>query len=292
MDFDTIVDLAMRGSRWRAPDMSEKVASGIASNDRVIGRWPGGHGVQAGEWGVTWVDGFQTPIVEMSAPGSGWELVEPGASGKDLPEPLPGTKRWYEQLAGRCTGTKALVSNGGPGVVRIELRKPVEKAKAEDLWDELIRFQSEPRSPLRIELYQVAGEVRSRSGARCGIEVDSPKHTRGRTSSVGRNGVLGGDGGGVMASRLLTDVGRAALALLELNRKPTVPEVHPVVEAYRALPGNSAGGSLHVVLDDGNVDDGSVQFCIEWADDAGDEDGVALGKVLLRMSKTQRKKLG
>jgi hypothetical protein len=73
--------------------------------------------------------------------------------------------------------------------------------------------------------------------------------------------------------------------------KPTVPEVMPLVRAYYAKEENGAGGSLHIVLDDGNVEDSSVEFCIEEAEKRGDKDGVELGKILLRMSKTQRNKL-
>jgi hypothetical protein len=74
-------------------------------------------------------------------------------------------------------------------------------------------------------------------------------------------------------------------------RKPTVPEVLPLVEAYYALPGNSVGGSLHVVLDDGNVEDDHVRSCLEYARERGDKEGVELAEVLLRMSRTQRNKL-
>ena len=73
--------------------------------------------------------------------------------------------------------------------------------------------------------------------------------------------------------------------------KPTVTEVKPKMRKYAALPGNSVGGSLHIVLDDGNVDDGSVRHCIEWARERDDVAGVELGEILLRMSRTQRKKL-
>lgn len=73
--------------------------------------------------------------------------------------------------------------------------------------------------------------------------------------------------------------------------KPTVPEVLPLVAAYYSIRNNGAGGSLHTVLDDGNVHDHSVQFCIEYAGDS-DFRGRALGHILLAMSKTQRLKLG
>ena len=73
--------------------------------------------------------------------------------------------------------------------------------------------------------------------------------------------------------------------------KPTVPEVLPIMRRYLDTEGNSAGGSLHIVLDDGNVSDGDVLFCIEYAKERCDKAGVELAEILLRMSKTQRKKL-
>lgn len=73
--------------------------------------------------------------------------------------------------------------------------------------------------------------------------------------------------------------------------KPTIPDVVSDFTDYREKPGNGAWGSLHIVLDDGNVTDDDVRFCIDWAEHNGDSDGKRLGEVLLRMSKTQRKKL-
>jgi len=74
--------------------------------------------------------------------------------------------------------------------------------------------------------------------------------------------------------------------------KPTLPDVAPLVHAYRALPGNAAGGNFHLVLDNKNVDDSHVQFCLDQARSAGDTAGVELGEALLEMSRTQRLKLG
>lgn len=73
--------------------------------------------------------------------------------------------------------------------------------------------------------------------------------------------------------------------------KPTIPDVIDRFRAYFAQPSNGAWGSLHIVLDDNNVDDDSVRFCIENAQQKGDVDGEALARILLRMSKTQRLKL-
>jgi hypothetical protein len=73
--------------------------------------------------------------------------------------------------------------------------------------------------------------------------------------------------------------------------KPTVPEVLPMVYAYRDTEGNGAGGSLHSVFDDGNLEDRHIKGCIECAKGRGDAAGVELGETLLRMSRTQRRKL-
>jgi len=61
--------------------------------------------------------------------------------------------------------------------------------------------------------------------------------------------------------------------------------------AYHEAPLNGAWGSLHIVLDDGNVDDSSVRHCKDWAVERGDAEGAALADILLTMSKTQRHKL-
>lgn len=72
--------------------------------------------------------------------------------------------------------------------------------------------------------------------------------------------------------------------------KLTIPEVSARFAAYHEK--HLAWGSLHVVLDDQNIEDHSVRFCIEAAEKDGDEEGAALGRILLQMSKTQRLKIG
>lgn len=73
--------------------------------------------------------------------------------------------------------------------------------------------------------------------------------------------------------------------------KPTVPDVRRMAEAYYAKDGNACGGALHIVLDDGNVDDDDVQFCLATAREQHDQDGVTLAEQFLQMSRTQRKKV-
>jgi DNA-binding transcriptional regulator YiaG len=78
--------------------------------------------------------------------------------------------------------------------------------------------------------------------------------------------------------------------VIELSA-PTIPDALPLIRAYCAKPGNTEGGSLHIVLSDGNVKDRDVKLCLGRAAVLGDEDGVALARMLLRMSRTQRSKI-
>jgi len=84
------------------------------------------------------------------------------------------------------------------------------------------------------------------------------------------------------------------LAAATFSEKPTVPEVMPFVWLFRDLSDarNGAGGSLHIVLQDPNYKDYHVQSCVDFAAKRGDRPGEELGKILLRMSQTQRRKLG
>jgi hypothetical protein len=72
----------------------------------------------------------------------------------------------------------------------------------------------------------------------------------------------------------------------------TVSEVLPIIREYYNKPGNGNGGSLHIVLEDDNVADKHIKWCITHAVEVGDSGGEYLGRILLTMSKTQRLKLG
>lgn len=79
--------------------------------------------------------------------------------------------------------------------------------------------------------------------------------------------------------------------------KPTVPDVLPLVRRlYKDIDvcsrgSGCVGGHLHIVLDDCNVEDGHVAYCYEQAKLDDCDTCVALCKLLLEMSKTQRSKL-
>lgn len=63
----------------------------------------------------------------------------------------------------------------------------------------------------------------------------------------------------------------------------------PACRSYYAK--HAAGGSLHIVLDDGNLCDHNVDFCIKFAQKEGDRQGEALARLIRSASYTQRKKL-
>lgn len=73
--------------------------------------------------------------------------------------------------------------------------------------------------------------------------------------------------------------------------KPTIPEVLPLINQYAREDGNSNGGSFHIVLEDGNVTDHNVEFCLKESCDRNEILGVLIGEKLLLMSKTQRLKI-
>jgi hypothetical protein len=81
-------------------------------------------------------------------------------------------------------------------------------------------------------------------------------------------------------------------AYASAGQKPRdVRDVSALVKHFYEKPGNGAGGSLHIVLDDGNIEDDSIAFCRKWAADRDDRMGVALCDVLILCSQTQRRKL-
>lgn len=77
----------------------------------------------------------------------------------------------------------------------------------------------------------------------------------------------------------------------EQRAKPAIPEVLPLITRFAKVPENNVGGCLHIVFDDGNVDDSSVQSCLDYAIERSDSLAIEVAEVLLRMSKTQRLKL-
>lgn len=48
------------------------------------------------------------------------------------------------------------------------------------------------------------------------------------------------------------------------------------------------GGNLHIVLEDGNLEDNHIQYCIQSALDEMDGDGAVLGNWLLKLTPEER----
>ena len=70
--------------------------------------------------------------------------------------------------------------------------------------------------------------------------------------------------------------------------RPTVPDVLLITNALYARPGGGAGCCLHLVLDDNNLSDGDVEYCLHLARDRGHTDCLALGLLLLQMKRAAR----
>lgn len=70
----------------------------------------------------------------------------------------------------------------------------------------------------------------------------------------------------------------------------TLPEVIDRFIAYHSRHDNW-GQALHIALDDDNVDDSSILFCIRTAIELGDTEAELLARIMLQLTKTQRGKI-
>lgn len=73
--------------------------------------------------------------------------------------------------------------------------------------------------------------------------------------------------------------------------KALLPPVVELCNEYLAMPGNGSGGSLHIVLDDGNLQDHHIQYCRDFASDRGDWRGAVLADKILALTRSQRHRL-
>lgn len=71
--------------------------------------------------------------------------------------------------------------------------------------------------------------------------------------------------------------------------KPTVLDVLPLVRAIYKR--HVTGCCLHILTDDGNVENQDAQFCLEQARASGHADCLAAAELLAQMTKTQRLKV-
>lgn len=76
-----------------------------------------------------------------------------------------------------------------------------------------------------------------------------------------------------------------------LDQEPTIEQLLDATKEFYQMPNNECGGSLHVVLDDGNLDRKTLLFAIDYALARADYEAVFLAKMLLKVDILKRKLL-
>lgn len=76
--------------------------------------------------------------------------------------------------------------------------------------------------------------------------------------------------------------------MLAIHAPFTARDVRALISAFRDRDENALGGNLHLVIEDGNLDDGSVQMCLDLARKNGDAIGEVIAAALLTMTEEQR----
>ena len=71
--------------------------------------------------------------------------------------------------------------------------------------------------------------------------------------------------------------------------RPTLQQVSELARAYLAK--HMTGGALHIVLEDGNVEDDQVTWCDGYAAGLGDEEAQRLAAALRLLTEAQRRAL-
>lgn len=73
--------------------------------------------------------------------------------------------------------------------------------------------------------------------------------------------------------------------------RPTFAFMRGIIDAYKALPGNMGGGCLWPVLEEHLYSDANVAYCLGYARNNNDPDGVFLGKLLLQFTESERREI-
>jgi hypothetical protein len=80
--------------------------------------------------------------------------------------------------------------------------------------------------------------------------------------------------------------------ILQATAEGAVTPVEIVSQCTRAFYRcNPAGGVLHVVTDDGNLEDSHQRWCIKYAREDGDVFGEILGQLCVELSLEDREKV-
>jgi hypothetical protein len=73
--------------------------------------------------------------------------------------------------------------------------------------------------------------------------------------------------------------------------QPTVHHVAEKLRAYRMIDGNYVGGVVHIVVDDGNVEQAHADWCLDQARANGDPADVDIATLITDLSDAQRREL-
>lgn len=60
-----------------------------------------------------------------------------------------------------------------------------------------------------------------------------------------------------------------------------------LIAYYKELPNNGAGGSLHIILDDGNLSHSCITFCSDLCEQKGDSLGQLICDILIQYSEDE-----
>lgn len=63
-----------------------------------------------------------------------------------------------------------------------------------------------------------------------------------------------------------------------------------LIHEYCEVPENVCGGNLHIVIDDQNLDDGSIVFCYKQCKEAKDYMGMLICSLLIQIDTNRRYK--
>lgn len=83
---------------------------------------------------------------------------------------------------------------------------------------------------------------------------------------------------------------------IEHNKKATtgykrIGKLANLIAEYYKKEGNGCGGNCHLILDDGNLEDSDIQFCIGYCAHANDNDGLAIMREMLSLNPEERQKV-
>lgn len=64
-----------------------------------------------------------------------------------------------------------------------------------------------------------------------------------------------------------------------------------LIKKYYSREGNGAGGNLHIILDDGNMEDDWINYCKQECIKKKDKDGVIICNKLLKLSYKEKQEI-